>query len=166
VARFSVGGDAAPPPNPGVGTQPLALLPNTGYKPGAPLPGSTLNYTDSGGFVTVEYHLHDPVTSDENLNFFVLGFKLIHPIVINLARSTVTYYPDSSGRDFTELAFSCGDVAYGSNTPTMGITVGYVVPEPETWAQMLLGFGGIGFLKKRATRSRWMRGTAGSSALS
>jgi hypothetical protein len=64
---FSVGGDT-PPVDPRVGTEPLALLPASGYTPGAPLPGSTRTYTDVAGLLTVNYNLASPVTLDTEVN--------------------------------------------------------------------------------------------------
>jgi hypothetical protein len=153
---FSVGGDT-PPPDPGIGTQPLALLPLTGFNPGAPLPGSTLSYTDVGGVVTVNYTLASPVTSTGDINFFRLDFSLIHPIKIDLSTSTVTYETTGPGQDFTSVGFSCSTTSglnlCGSENPSSGSTLHLsVVPEASTWVMLMLGFAGLGYLGYRASR--------------
>jgi hypothetical protein len=140
---FSVGGDA-PPPDPGVGTRALQLLPDTGFTPGAPLPGSTLTYTDVNGLVTVDYQLASPITASTNVNFFRLDFDFVNPVVINFAESTVTYMASGPGSDFTQVSFACQTVqangTCGSDTPSTGATFNFsVVPEPSTLELMWIG---------------------------
>jgi hypothetical protein len=143
LGAFSVGGDA-PPPNPGIGTQPMQLLPSTGYQPGAPLPGSTLNYTNVGGLLTVDYVLGSPVTVTDNVNFFRLDLAYITPVEnVDLSNSTVTYHASGPGADSTEVSFSCltsgGENACGSPNPSTGVTINYAfVPEPSTAALFML----------------------------
>jgi hypothetical protein len=144
---YSVGGDA-PPVAPGVGTQPFQELPSAGFTPGAPLPGSTLTYTDAGGLLTVDYDLASPITASDDVNYFLLAFDLVHPVPINFALSTVTYLETGPGADFTKTAFSCTTttgVGCGSDVPTSGVTINFVgVPEPAAWALLVLGFAGLG----------------------
>jgi hypothetical protein len=88
----------------------------------------------------------------------------------------------SVGESFlTQFTLGNGDIAYGSATitslidpPELGtMTVSFqgievpastaVVPEPSTWAMMLLGFGAIGFAARRRKRTATRtRATAGA----
>jgi hypothetical protein len=159
LGAFSVGGDA-PPPTPGIGVEPLQLLPATGYEPGDPLPGSTLTYTEAPGSVTVHYTLASPVTVDSEVNFLRLQFDLVTPMIIDFAESRAIYYPSSPGLDFTQTAFSCktedGTNQCGSDNPAVGTTFHLVgVPEPATWAMLVSGFGLVGAaLRSRGRRAR------------
>jgi hypothetical protein len=144
----SVGGDA-PAPDPGVGTEPVSLLPISGFSPGAPLPGSTLTYTNTNGLLTVNYDLGSPVTIDSDIDFFRTDFEFVHPLIISLPSSTITYAASGPGGDFSLVSFSCtsSDLTGGcaSDTPSTGVTFFFdSVPERPTWALMLLGFVGLG----------------------
>ena len=149
----SMGGDA-PPTSPGIGTVPLQLLPATGYGAGAPLPGSTLTYTNSGGVLTVDYQLASPVTATGDINIFRLNFSLIHPVPIDLAASTVSYAAAGPGRDFSTLSASCttsdGLDQCGSTNPASGVTFNLVVvPEPAAWTLLIMGLGWVGAAARR-----------------
>jgi len=159
---FSLGGDA-PLATPGIGTEPLRLLPDTGFSPGAPLPGSSLTYTVANGILTVNYDLASPISTDGDVNVFILGFTFLQSIRVDVGSSTVTYLPASPGSDFTQLGLSCTTAdnrnSCGSSHPATGITVNQVsaVPEPATWTIMVIGFGLVwGAMRnsrRRTTRS-------------
>lgn len=157
---FSVGGDA-PPPQPGVGTQPIELLPGSGFAAGAALPGSTLTYVDVGGVLTVHYELASAVSSNVDVNFFRTDFRFLTPIVIDLNLSTMTYETAlGAGSDFSLVGFSCVSenptFGCGSDTPSTGLTTHYaLVPEPSSLA---LAFVGLVFMAVRQRRSRHCRG--------
>jgi hypothetical protein len=155
LGQLSVGGDA-PPPNPGVGTQPLALFPTSGVAAGAPLPGSTFTFSDAGGLLTVNYQLAAPVTTDSDINFLRLAFRLNDPVLVDFAQSTVTYSENSPGQ-YTQVSFSCttsdGLNQCGSSHPSTGVTFNYVssVPEPATFALLVAGFVALGAGARRRT---------------
>jgi hypothetical protein len=144
LGAFSVGGDA-PPADGGVGTAPMELIPSTGFTPGAPLPGSTLTYdTSTPGLLSVDYNLASPITTTGDVNDFRLDFTVLHPSLGGLG--TVTYSPLGPGTSFTQTAFACKTTDLtdmcGSSVPAVGISIS--VPEPTTWALMLIGFAGLG----------------------
>lgn len=151
---LSVGGDS-PPVDPGVGTQPFTLWTPTGYRPGAPLPGSTLTYEDVGGVLTITYKLADPISIDDPLNFFLTAFKRKKPIWIDadLTKSLNVYYSDGPGNLFSDMGLSCSPIDCGSDNPVSGVSefpALVAVPEPGTWALLIVGFGGLGAaLRKR-----------------
>ena len=149
---LSVGGDA-PPVDAGVGTQPLQVLPSTGYSAGSPLPGSTLTYTNVGGVLTVDYQLGSSVDYSGDANIFRLSFDLIHPLSVEVGLSTVTYSANTPGADFTTLSFTCttSDMLdqCGSAQPTEGVSFNFTVPEPPTWATLILGAGLLGLVARR-----------------
>jgi hypothetical protein len=72
----------------------------------------------------------------------------------NLAIGSIS---DTNGHPGLPIYFAA-DIAYEGGpsvlTGNIGATLGGAVPEPETWALMLLGFGGIGLMlraRKRGT---------------
>jgi hypothetical protein len=153
LAMFSSGGGDAPAA-PGVGTQPLQLLPATGLEPGAPL--GSVNYTELPGLVTLNYLLNTPITVSGDTNFFIFTFDFVHPVVIDLGMSTVTYTASGPGADFTQTAFTCSTTlggSCGSNSPAGGMTITLaVVPELSTWAMMLVGFAGLSLVGYRSSQ--------------
>ncbi len=152
---FSVGGDS-PAPTPGSGLSPFKLLPATGFNAGSPLPGSTLTYTVVGDLLTVDYQLQNALTVDGDINFFRLDFALIHPAIVKLDASSVTYLSSGAGQDFTQVRFSCSTTSTnscGSATPSTGLTITYGVPEPATWAMFIGGLGLLGGVMRRQRRS-------------
>ena len=152
---YSVGGDT-PPVNPGIGTQLVQLQPSMGDNPGAPLPGSTLTYTNAGGVVTVDYHLASPITQTSDQNFFLLEFDFVNPVVIDLARSTITYATTGPGTDFTQVSFVCTTTdptgGCGSDHSSTGISFNLAeVPEPSSL--FLVGCGIVFGLMMRIKRA-------------
>lgn len=150
---FSIGGDA-PPIDPGVGTMPVGLLPDVGFNPGAPLPGSTLTYIDAPGLLTISYQFATPVSVIDDVNYFRIEFRFIHPIEIDLSQTTATYATSGGGSDFSEPTFLCttvdGSDHCGSEAPSTGISINYAyVPEPAAWVMMIAGFGAIGSSLRR-----------------
>lgn len=84
--------------------------------------------------------------------------------------------PDFSGFAFTTAAntFSIGDTGLGDigitdmisnpngyccGTHPLTLSITAAVPEPATWAMMLIGFGAIGFAMQRTTRKQPMVAT-------
>ena len=149
---LSQGGDN-PAVNAGVGTQSLQLLPSTGYSAGSPLPGSTLTYTDVGGVLTVDYQLASPVVYSGDANVFRLSFDLIVPLSVEVGLSTVSYSANGPCTDFTTLIFTCttsdGRDQCGSDQPAEGVSFNFTVPEPPTWASLILGADFIGWAARR-----------------
>jgi len=86
----------------------------------------------------------------------------------NLFYLTGPFFVDGNGLGFTTAAgisanlFITNDTSYRVNTQGAGLLTGLVtasasqvvpsVPEPATWAMMLLGFGAIGFSVRRSRR--------------
>lgn len=86
----------------------------------------------------------------------------------NLYYLSGPFFVDGNGLGFTTAAgisanlFITNDTAYRVNTQGAGLLTGLVtatsspvaaaVPEPATWAMMLLGFGAVGFGMRRRTR--------------
>ncbi len=59
--------------------------------------------------------------------------------------------PDDTSAFVTGLTFASDGTFTGTQTP---LTATVAVPEPSTWALMLAGFGGLGFLGYRKTKTR------------
>lgn len=87
----------------------------------------------------------------------------------NLYYLTGPFFVDGNGLGFTTAAdvsanlFVTNDTSYRVNTMGAGLLTGGVtakssavaaaVPEPATWAMMLLGFGAVGFGMRRRSRT-------------
>jgi hypothetical protein len=155
LCQFSSAGDC-PAAGASIGTQPVQLLPSSGFIPGSPLPGSTVSLTDTGSEVTLDYHLGTPVTVDEDTNFFLFSFDFKTPMDVNLDESTVTYagVDDPLGASFTQTSFTqtnfacsttqIADTGCGGNPGISGITLNLVpTPEPESWLLFLSSLAGL-----------------------
>jgi hypothetical protein len=68
--------------------------------------------------------------------------------------SILTFFADDAGTSHTEQSPGFVD----SITIATDLTSTSAVPEPSTWAMMLLGFAGIGFMAyRRKQNGRWLR---------
>ena len=59
------------------------------------------------------------------------------------------------GQSFASLGITAGQYVYASQNDTVTINIGPVngaVPEPSTWAMMLLGFGAVGMAVRRGRK--------------
>ncbi|HEY1928706.1 MAG TPA: hypothetical protein VGG92_14655 [Caulobacteraceae bacterium] len=142
LGLLSVGGDT-PPPVAGSGTQPVLPLP-PGFNPGAPLPGSTLTYTNGSGVLTVDYALASPVSLTGDVDDFVLDFTTA-PTALGKA----IYAATGPGTDFSVASSTCftSDMGgCGATTPATGISF---IPEPAAWTLMIVGVLGAGAILRR-----------------
>jgi hypothetical protein len=58
-----------------------------------------------------------------------------------------------------DLKVGYWDTIYGDNTGFQTLSVS-AVPEPSTWAMMILGFAGVGFMAYRRRKDKALRLTA------
>jgi hypothetical protein len=113
----------------------------------------TVNLTAVGGFM--DFFFSQPVFTGE-----VLGFELVapsHSTALVISGKTVGTYAE--GSDFfintashppvNNFTSSGGDENFRTFVDT-GVTA--AVPEPSTWAMLLLGFAGIGFAGYRRSK--------------
>jgi hypothetical protein len=116
---------------------------------GTTLPGDTYNDT------IVAPSINNP--ADDTVTFYSSTHAYAGTLVLEFAHALTTPGVDpiigSVGGPSFECAvgFSCG-----STTPTRYVLTGSatgVVPEPATWAMMLLGFAGLGFVGYRRARA-------------
>ena len=98
----------------------------------------------------------------QSMEFFVIadGVEILDMTFTNLALAE-SFFQDNVinlGSDFgagDELTFGYNLVAEGAGGLGFDFAVGGAVPEPSTWAMMLVGFAGLGYAGyRRARRSR------------
>jgi hypothetical protein len=68
-----------------------------------------------------------------------------------------TSYSLTGFQNLTSLTFTAGTSGAFMSAPGFGIdnlTIGAAVPEPSTWAMMIIGFGGVGVAASRRKRSQ------------
>jgi PEP-CTERM motif len=105
--------------------------------------------TNSLGQITGSYFLVNPVTSD-GLNLISVEEAtpgILQVLGTNTLQSAVVLVnPNRYGTSFTDLASTAntGDWILLDRTPMAG-----PVPEPSTWAMMIVGFLGLGWLAYR-----------------
>ena len=56
------------------------------------------------------------------------------------------------GQTFASLGLTAGRYGYTSRADSVTVNIGGAVPEPSTWAMMLLGIGGIGMVMRRSRK--------------
>ncbi len=97
-------------------------------------------------------------TANANLNFTLEGFlggNMVDSAVLNVSGNTLTTYTENwTNVDTVEIVSTAGlPVNWGSGTLYMDdIEVNdpiTAVPEPSTWAMLILGFAGVGFMAYR-----------------
>jgi hypothetical protein len=115
------------------------------------LPGS-LTLLGSGDIIPVANTFVtasiSPVALTAGTTYFV-AFENINGVYVNLTDSgpvtTGIYYDESGGQIFNKGPNGVAAVGFGFETEFFGTAV----PEPSTWAMLLLGFAGIGFMAYR-----------------
>lgn len=148
LCSFALGGSPCPPVTAAVGMQPLAPLPASA---GSTVPGSTLSLSASGGIVSLDYALPNPVSVPSDQNVFVLAFDAVTPFPSDSA--TATYFNTPGVYEFTQLSASCGDVTCASDTPITGLNLNIGVPEPPTLSLLILSLAALGITTVLRARS-------------
>jgi hypothetical protein len=124
---------------------------------GAPSSLLTVPLTVTGNFATPTITLSPGVTISVTDNLSLSGS--LAPITTNLSQfeGAGTFQVDIStltGETFTGGGGNISATLVSSASPDVTITYSYspvtsAVPEPTTWAMMLLGFAGVGFMAYR-----------------
>jgi PEP-CTERM motif len=145
LCAFASGDSPCPANSAAVGTFPIA---DGASSPGSLLPGSTITMTAAGGVVTVDYELASPVDLSLDQNVFALAFDAVDAVDLSHP-PTATYFGSPGSYQFSVPSFSCNNQVpppCGGDPAIYGADINATfVPEPSTWAMMLLGFVGLGY---------------------
>jgi hypothetical protein len=150
MGTFSV--DNSTPANPVVPVTALSLTATPGiYQGGTFGLGSLENlvngYNDLNGPNTTNFAILDAITSQ----FGGVGLGLTFPYPGGGAIATTTL---SQFGEATYDVFNAGGQMIASEALSGTVTPVAGVPEPSTWAMMLVGFAGLSFAGYRRTRAR------------
>jgi len=107
----------------------------------------------SGSFTAAEFNLlsGDPTSFDVVLTALGGGTATIH--VDNANGSNIFDIIAGAGESYTSASFSTTSPAGFTTFKQLRLVLAPGgVPEPSTWAMMLLGFGGIGFAMRRSRK--------------
>jgi hypothetical protein len=109
----------------------------------------------TGSFTAAEFNLlsGDPVSFDVTLSALGGGSAVIH--VDNANGSNVFDIIAGAGESYTSATFSTVSPAGFTTFKQLRLVLAQPtggVPEPATWAMMLLGFGGIGMAMRRSRK--------------
>jgi hypothetical protein len=114
--------------------------------------GQALLAFDPALFATASYNFFDRFEYDAfMLGFYDAGIEsagMYGPIGIN-GRNTLLLREGCGGGDWGFSDAFCGSTSYTLTYNYTPHAVGAAVPEPGTWAMMLLGFGAIGFTMRQ-----------------
>jgi hypothetical protein len=82
------------------------------------------------------------------------GFSALNPTTLHFFVSGATLNELSGNPDGNKNIFFVADVVNANgDTGSIGATLKAGVPEPATWAMMLVGFGGLGAMLRRQRRT-------------
>jgi PEP-CTERM motif len=83
---------------------------------------------------------------------YLVAFENINGIYVNMTDSgpvtTGEYYDETGDQSFNKGPNGVAAIGYGFETEFFGTPLA-AVPEPSTWAMMILGFAGVGFMAYR-----------------
>jgi hypothetical protein len=108
----------------------------------------------TGAFTAAEFNLEQgtPRTFDVTLSAVGGGSQVIH--VDNSSGANIFDIIAGTGESYTTATFSSTNGSFKDFKQLRLVLAPGSVPEPATWAMMLLGFGGIGMAMRRRRRSQ------------
>jgi len=129
------------------------------------------NYGDYASFTTPDF-ITAPLTNITSFDSCTVGFGPLvggvsepcvsidvtltsgSPSLIKLNGTTLTQSVAFAEGAFSTLGTNYGPLVFSTSASTLVVVQnGAAVPEPATWAMMLLGFGGIGVVRRRRRQS-------------
>jgi PEP-CTERM motif len=160
AAGFAVASGPTTPVDPVSGSFKISFDPTLDYTDATGITDPSINITVDSAFVftysTTGPNAHELVVGGANAGAAVVDFNTndFYLHIINFTTSPEFQqlgYTTSAGGYYYNDPLGYGGTVIGSGSATVTpVTSG--VPEPSTWAMLLFGFGGLGFLGYRKAR--------------
>jgi PEP-CTERM motif-containing protein len=116
---------------------------------------TNLTFTILSGFTAAEFNLENGSPSSFLVNLTDSGGDVFSQTLSSLNGSNIFNIVAPAGTTYTSATFSSSGGGF-QNFKQLRVTTAaaVAVPEPVTWAMMLLGFGGIGMVLRRSRRAK------------
>ena len=108
-----------------------------------------LTFTILSGFTAAEFNLENGSPSSFTVNLTDSGGDSFSELLTGLNGSNIFNIVAPAGTVYTSATFSSTGGGFADMKQLRVTLAASAVPEPATWAMMLLGFGGIGFAMRR-----------------
>ena len=113
---------------------------------GSPLDQATIALTGGGTFTSAEFNLFNAASDTSSVTIFVNGVAQ----TFNIGNGQNFFgFSATSGDTITSIAFNTNGSGVADLRQVRVGGVAAAVPEPGTWALMLLGFGAVGVSMRR-----------------
>jgi hypothetical protein len=116
-----------------------------------------LTFSILSGFSAAEFNLENGSPSSFQVTLTNSLGEILTQTFNGLQGSNVFYMVAPSGQTYTSASFTSLGGGFNDLKQLRVITAAAAVPEPATWALMLLGFGGMGVAMRRTRRQTMLQ---------
>lgn len=118
---------------------------------------TNLTFTILSGFTAAEFNLENGDPRSFTVNITDSAGETFSQLISNLNGSNVFNIIAPTGTVYTSATITTSGGGFADLKQLRVITATGAVPEPATWALMLLGFGGIGVAMRRSRRQAMLQ---------